>query len=117
MQAAYAFKLLLKPVLQSHREWDSAILVAFPLAYDDLAPCEVDVFHAEPAAFEQAHSGPVEQFRHQASHVLGELLEETADLFDGEYGGQAVRAFGADGVQQWQRLLEHLVQERMAHRA
>ena len=110
MQAAYAFNLLLKR-LQSHGEWDTAVLVPFPLAHDDLAPCEVDVFHAESAAFEQVHTGPVEQFRQKASHVLGELLEETADLVDGEHGGQAVGAFGVDGVQQWQRLLEHLVQE------
>ena len=111
MQAAYAFNLLLKPGLQSHGERDSAILVSFPLAHDDLAPREVDVFHAEPAAFEQAHTGPVEQFRHKASYVLGESLEETPDFVDGEHGGQSVGAFGADGVQQWQRLFEQLVEE------
>ena len=55
---------------------------------------------------------PVEQFRHKASYVLGESLEETPDLVqDREHGGQSVGAFGTDSIQQWQRLFEQLVEE------
>ena len=74
-----------------------SILAAFAVADADFAAVEVDVLDAEPAAFEQAQSGSVQERGHELVHA-GEMGEQGSDFGTGEHDGNALGFLGAHEV-------------------
>ena len=81
------------------------VLAALAITDHDLAPLEVDVFHAQPQALQQAHAGAIEQRGHQP-HRPVQLVQQRAHLSLRQHHRQPARGLGA----------HHLVQPRQLQR-
>jgi len=83
-----------------------AILVAFSAADNDLVGREVDVFDAEPCAFQQPEASAVQQNGHPPRGAV-KPLDDSADFLAGQDDRKALRALGShDIVEPWQVDLE-----------
>jgi hypothetical protein len=83
--------------LDRDRQHRDAILAALAVADHDLVRSEVDIFHAQPAALQQAEASTVEQERHDPRHA-GQLLENRPGLLACEHDGQVLRALGPHDI-------------------
>ena len=62
MNAADLGDLFEQSSFGAERQGDDAIFFAFAIADDDLFSREIDIFDTQPAAFEHAEAGAVEEF-------------------------------------------------------
>ena len=72
------------------RQHDDAVLAALAVAHHDHLADEVDVFHAQAHAFEQAHAGAVEQAPEQARDAVAHAREQRLHLDVREHDGDAL---------------------------
>jgi hypothetical protein len=77
------------------RQRCESVFATFAVAHADFATLEVDVFHAQSGALEQAEAGAVEQGRHEAGGAV-EARKERRNLGWGEHYRDSLGAFGAD---------------------
>jgi hypothetical protein len=77
-----------------HRD---SILAPLAVADHDLVRREIDVFHAQPAALQQAEAGAVEKKRHDPRHA-GQLLQDRPGLLAGEDHGQVLGTLGPHDI-------------------
>ena len=71
--------------LEGARQHDDAVLAALAVAHDDHLAHEVDVLHAQPDPFEQAHARAVEEAREQAGLGVLHAVEERLHLDVGKH--------------------------------
>ena len=71
------------------------IFAALALAHDDLASLEIEILHAQPKPFDDAHAGAVEQARNQPSLPV-QRTEQRSDLGARENDRQPARAVRGD---------------------
>lgn len=81
--------------IERARQHDDAILAAFAVAHDDDLAHEIDVLDAQAYAFEQAHSGAVEQPAQQARDARAHAREQRLHLHVRQHHRDALLRHGA----------------------
>jgi hypothetical protein len=74
-----------------------AVFGALAVAHEDLVLFKIDIFHAQVHAFHETKSTAVEQLSHELVDSF-KTFEHGARFGFGQYGGQALRAAGAQGL-------------------
>ena len=77
-----------------HRD---SIFAALAIPDHDLVRRDVDVFHAQPAALQQAEASTVEKKRHDPRHA-GQLLQDRPGLLAGQDHGQVLGTLGPHDI-------------------
>ena len=92
----------------SARDHRDAVLATLALAHEDLAAREIEILHAQPHAFHEAHARAIEEPRHQARNAV-EQCKNVTDFLACQHDRQPPRPFGAfDFPEPGQLDAEHL---------